>query len=295
MKALFMPQQPFGMLGEHPALRHHAERRRPEARSEAGIANRTGHRRQSARELRVGLEPVADLALVTVVELDHVDRQLAARGRERVEIPQQIVFGDVVKEVVPGAPTGLERTGDARFGEAPVHFRKLFEQTRRIGSERHAHTLGSAGLSRVERNFEADFRLDPNRLRFAQQVDETGRRAALEHAHRAGRTTLRQAGHRKQIRLVPAGPIGRRCSDPVVQTAKPRTARKDRLSLRVEFSRTGERPRLPTVPEKTKSTGRDAGPPESEHDRLEVERNVGDVADAHVEGSRVALRVDRHP
>ena len=112
-------QQPLAVRLVEAALGHDAEGRRPEPGREARRAHRARHRREAARELLVGLEPVADRALVAVVELDEVDRDLVARGDERIEVADEGVLADVVEEVVPGAPAGLEGRTGARRGARP--------------------------------------------------------------------------------------------------------------------------------------------------------------------------------
>ena len=93
------------MLVVDAALAHDAQRRRPEARREAGVADFPGQGCQTAREFLVRFEPVADRALVAIVELDDLHGDLVARLGQGFEVAQQVGFGDVVEEVVPAAPT----------------------------------------------------------------------------------------------------------------------------------------------------------------------------------------------
>ena len=68
--ALSAAQQPLAVLREETALRDDAEGRGPDPRDESGRADLRRERRQAARKPRVRLQPIADRALVAVVDLD---------------------------------------------------------------------------------------------------------------------------------------------------------------------------------------------------------------------------------
>src|SRR4029450_6853508 len=133
------------------ALAAAGKRRGPGARAEARRADLRRHRREPARELRIGLEPVADGALVAVVELDEIDRDLRARRAERLEVAEQRDLGDVVEEVVPAAPARLERRARARARALAVLLRERLEQPRGPPAERRARRAGERRVGEAGR------------------------------------------------------------------------------------------------------------------------------------------------
>ncbi len=190
------------------ALGHDAERRRPQPGREARRAYRARHGREAARELLVGFEPVADRALVAVVELDEFDRDLVACGDERIEVADEGVFADVVEEVVPGAPACLEGRAGAGPGAKSLRFGMRFEQRVRIGSERHTHRLEFDGFARIERALDALLDLDAHGVAVATQIDDGECDAALERAGAACRSPGAEHRHAVGLPTIPARSAG---------------------------------------------------------------------------------------
>ena len=280
---------------EEPALAHGAEGRRPEPGPEAGVADRGRHRPEPARELLVRLEPVPHSALVAVVELDEVDRDLAARLRERLEVPEERLLGDLVEEVVPGAPAGLEARAGACACTAAVLGREALEERRGVAAERDAHALDVECFARRERDLEAHLDLDAHCVRLAQQVDKRGAAPGLHRAREARGAPAARPGDAHEVRLVPAATVLRRSRHRMVEPAQPRTRRERGLARRVELLRARVRPRLPAVLQEAQRAGRGPEPAEAEHDGLDAHRRPSGVPDAQVEARGLALRVDGEP
>ena len=265
-RAAFASQQPVGVRREEPALRHHAERREPDAGAEARTANVLGERREPARKALVRLEPVSDRALVAVVELHEVDRELDARLGERFEIAEQVGLAHLAEELVPAAPARLERAGGARARTCAELFRERLEQPVRIVAQRDEHPLQLEPRPRLERRLDARLDLDEHVVSVAAQVHDSGGDSALEQTGEAA--PARPARHRHQIRLVPARAVGRRRADAMVHPAQPGARREGGLAGVVERAPRAERPGLPAVAQETQiAAGR--RPAEAQHHGLE--------------------------
>jgi hypothetical protein len=102
---------------EHRALAHE-ERCDPDPRPPPRRADRVDLGGQG-REAVGQHEPVTDLGLVAVVDLDDVD--VEAEGVDRVQVLLDVGLGDPLEVVVPGAPRrgrGPERSDALTGGEA---------------------------------------------------------------------------------------------------------------------------------------------------------------------------------
>jgi hypothetical protein len=94
------------VLGGEAAALPDQERRHPDAGAPTALADppdQVAERPEPAGEV----QPVADLGLVAVVDLDHLDRQVeVVHG---VEVLEHVRLGDLGEVVVPGAPGGRRR------------------------------------------------------------------------------------------------------------------------------------------------------------------------------------------
>ena len=190
-------QQPLGVLREEAALAHHAEGRRPDARrGSPRVADLRRERREPARELLVRLEPVADRALVAVVELHEVDRDLvrapsrAPRGcaGASASLTSSKKWYQLHQPAWKGAPVRAPARAPVRLGEAPR------AAALGVAAERDADALD------VERARPARARprsATPTSMRtlvaVAAQVDDADARPALEHAGEARGAAARPA------------------------------------------------------------------------------------------------------
>jgi len=271
-------QQPVAMVLVEAALRGDAKGSRPDAGAEAGISDRSRQRSDAAGKPLAGLEPVADGALVAVVELHDIDGNLLASRREPFQVAEQTLLRDPVEELVPAAPAGLEGTPRAR----PRRFAELigvvFEKPVRVVTQRHPDPLHGTNLSGSDGNLEANLYLHPYPVRVGLQVDESGSDTSLQHAGQARSGGRRPPDHRDQLRLVPSGAIRRWRANAVVDATQPGTGGKPRLARGVQGPRPGERPGLPAVAQEAKGSRLDLRPAEPQHHRLQVERSSGEVA-----------------
>ena len=246
-----------------------AEGRRPEARARSpprGSPRASGA--QAARELRVRLQPVADRALVAVVDLHDVDRDLVARGDERLEVAQHVVLADVVEEVVPAAPARDEGTRDAR-ADARARTR------RRSASSSALASSPSATRTRLELERARPARAPPRRParpRCGRRRRRAARRATPKARPRS-RTPTQQAGPRGDSPTTvtrcdscqPARSAGGR-AERVVETAQPGTGGKGGLARVVEIARAGLGPGLPAVAQEAQRAAARPRPAKAEHD-----------------------------
>jgi hypothetical protein len=273
------------------ALGHDAERggQRPAGRR----PDRSSQRSDAAGTARSS-QPVADGALVAVVELHDVDRDLLAARREGFQIAKQILFPDPVEEVVPAAPAGLEGTPGARSRCGAELARKILEKPVRVLAQSHPDPLHRTKVPSGDRDLEADLHLEAHPLPVGLQVDGSGPDAAFQHA---GQTRSGGGGatdHRDQVRLVPSGAIGGRRADAVVDAAQPGTGGKGGLPRGVQGPRAGEGPGLPAVAQEAQGARLDLRPAEPQHHRLQVERALAPVANQDVIAGDVSGRVERH-
>ena len=283
------------MLLEETALRDDAERRGPDPRRESGRADLRRERREPARELRVGLQPIADLPLVAVVDLDDVDGDLRPRRRQRLEIAQHVRLVHAVEEVVPAAPPGQERTGRARRREPPVRVRELLEQEARVQAEGHADALERAHLARLEPRLDGQLRFEQDVIAFAPRVEHAEGAAALEDADQAGGPARRLADDRRQVRFVPAEAVLRGRAERVVHAAQPGPGGEGGLARVVEIARARLGPGLPAVAQETQRAAAGSPPAKAQHDGAQEHRARPRVARDQVEPRDVRARVGLDP
>jgi hypothetical protein len=91
------------------------ERRDPDAGAAAGVADPGDQAVERGEAVGQG-EPVADLRLPPVVDLDHLHRQVV--DGERGQVLVHVGLGDLGEVVVPGAPGGGRRPGRGRLDAA---------------------------------------------------------------------------------------------------------------------------------------------------------------------------------
>jgi S-methylmethionine-dependent homocysteine/selenocysteine methylase len=291
-RAVRRAQPPVRMLGEELALADAAEGRGPQARREARRTDRLGERREAARELRAGREPVADGALIAVVELHDVDGQLVARRDERIEVAQHVVLADVVERVVPAAPSRDEGARDARADAPAVVVGVGLEQRARVVAELDAHGLELDLGPRRELGVDAPLHLDLDRVAVAPRVELRERAPLLLDADAAdGARGAADRDH--QVRLVPAVAVRGQHARRVVEPAQPGTGGKGGLALEVERSRAGVGPRLPAVLQVADDRQLALAPAERQQRGLELQRLRALVADAHARACQIAARLPR--
>ncbi len=110
------------------AVGRREERRQPDPGRAPGRGDRGRDPADSRREALVGVEPIADRALVAVVELEHVERP---RVGER-EVVAHGALAHVLEVLVPGAPADDERRVDARAGVRADARRPRLQEQRRV-------------------------------------------------------------------------------------------------------------------------------------------------------------------
>lgn len=163
-RAVEGPDEPVGVgLGEF-AARVDQERCRPDARPAASRADGVGDAGAGA-EAAGESEPVAEGALVAVVDLDDVDGEV--EGVHRTEVLVDVVLGDGGEVLVPGAPDGGRRPR-GREAEAvrPVRQHRLD-----VGAGQRLHRPVGADLRPVVPYLQPDGRHGPQRVGRRPQPD----------------------------------------------------------------------------------------------------------------------------
>src|ERR1019366_607741 len=127
---LLVNDEPVGMIDHQARVAGGKKGRGPDAGFEAGGANFAGDFFESPRKLGVGRIPVAKRRLKAVVELNQVEWKLRAHRFERLDVGAERVLGDLVKVVVPGAPSALKRRADPRVHPSPGRVGPSRGQTR---------------------------------------------------------------------------------------------------------------------------------------------------------------------
>jgi hypothetical protein len=185
------------------------ERGQPEAGAEARVPDLGREWCQTPGEGGVRLEPVADLGLEAVVDLQRLE--LTSIGGERPRVAPDLRRADPGEEVVPGAPAradlarhgrahlGARALGPGRDAVAPGGVQSDPEPLRGEAlAGRQGQVLGGAARPQ---------RVDPAPAVLERDVPE--RRAVREEAERHARLAVRaEAGH--PVRDVKAAPRGRR-------------------------------------------------------------------------------------
>ena len=98
------------MRGRDPGAVGDGERRSPQpCRKPLGV-DAVGEPAVAVRELGVRL-PVTGRPLVAVVELDEAEEAAVEGGGAELEIRDNIVFGHIAEQLVPGAPAGRHDDG----------------------------------------------------------------------------------------------------------------------------------------------------------------------------------------
>jgi len=299
--ALAIAEHPVRMFGGDAALARGSKGCGPDARTEARVSDRLGQGGKAARELLVGLEPVAECSLVAVVKLHQVDRELAALTRldELVEVAPQVFLADCMKELVPAAPAREEGRRATRTRLVAPELREVLEQSARVLAHRHTYGVQPPNLAGRQGHLEPQLDVDPHRdlariLRLAQHVHEAEALAALEHAHHAGRAPGVASQRRDRVGLVPASATRTALAQAVVHTAQPCAGRKFGRALGVEGARLGERPRLPAVLQETQRSMAVTAPAQMEHEALDLHGLGADVAKSRPQraGARVVAALD---
>src|SRR5262249_58660966 len=100
-----MQNEPILMLAHEMRIARRQKGCGTDSGLETSRADFVGKLRKSAGKLLVGLVPVAERRLESVIELDHLDWEPGSHCSERFQVGSQGVFRDGVKIVVPGAPS----------------------------------------------------------------------------------------------------------------------------------------------------------------------------------------------
>ena len=120
--ALLVAQEPVGVLRRHLGAVFAGERRKPESRRHAERANAVGNALDAVRELlAVNAQPVADVRLEAVVDLEHI--KVHGRFRHGVEILQDLLLGDILIEIIPARVAGdglCRRRRDVLLGKPEI-------------------------------------------------------------------------------------------------------------------------------------------------------------------------------
>jgi len=207
---LGLPDEPVRMLDREPASSRREERRGPDSGEPAGRSDPVGGARERAKARRA-LEPVADAALVAVVDLDDLDRELETL--DRGERGGDVGLGHLVPVAVPRAPARGDRSDASRSdfrcprGERgdQVVGRRLLDH-RPVGRDEDAIRVGE-GSDRRHRAGRVRGRPEPDRalLRYDREQPfplEAGRRRgrARPERHRLPLAITRpRRGRRRRI------------------------------------------------------------------------------------------------
>ena len=157
-----LPGHPLGMGHGHLGAGGGDERGEPDARGEAGGGDGRGDPVDARRELLVGRQPVPDLGLVAVVELEDVEGPVGGPS----QVGGDVALGDPVEVVVPGAPAHLVRRRGAGLLGGPDIGRPTGEQRRRVVSR--------SNDDRVQRPADAGLEHGPTQSRLGPDLDPVG-------------------------------------------------------------------------------------------------------------------------
>ena len=140
-----VPDRPVRMVAQDGGPLPHQERRHPDAGPPAGVPDPPDDVGQRGEAVRQG-QPVAQLGLVAVVDLDDVEGEIELAHGDEVLL--DVGLGDVLEVVVPGAPgRGRQpQVSDAgRSGEAVAPVRERVVERDVAGRVVHLRHLDDRG------------------------------------------------------------------------------------------------------------------------------------------------------
>jgi hypothetical protein len=166
------------MLGVQPRPLADQERSRPDAHPPAPVPD-AGHQVAQRPEPPGQDQPITDLGLVAVVQLDHVDRQ--AEFVDGVEVLEHVLLGHLGEVVVPGAPDRRRRPDGPHLQRGGIPVGPSAQ-----GAEDAAWAIVDHLLGSTIRSDDNGMALDPS----ADRGDRIRTRVSGEHVHRPTGTLL---------------------------------------------------------------------------------------------------------
>src|SRR5205085_730758 len=145
--AVVAAHEPVAMLRERLRRLGHEQRREPDARRVTGTLYLRRQPAHAARELLVHGQPVADIGLIAVVDLDRFDRKFSPMSLEEAQVADDVVFRDGGVEVVPGAPARWRRAWHTCIHQPPQSIAVALELLRWPPAQINRNALGPQRLA----------------------------------------------------------------------------------------------------------------------------------------------------